>query len=72
MEEINLLLCPFCGNPAELEIKNDNTTNHNTKIRVGCVKLGCQAHFENFLYGKSNSLIECITEDLVKKWNTRI
>ena len=72
MEEIKLLPCPFCGNPAELEIKNDNTTNHNTRFRVGCVTLGCQAHFEEFLYGKSDSLIESITEDLVKKWNTRI
>ena len=72
MKEIKLLPCPFCGNHAELEIKNDNTTNYNTRFRVGCVKLGCQAHFEKFLYGKSNSLIEGITEDIVKKWNTRI
>ena len=72
-KKIKLLPCPFCGCPAELEIKNDNTTNHNTRFRVGCVKLGCQANFEKFLYGNQNSfLIESITEDIVKKWNTRI
>lgn len=71
-KKIKLLPCPFCGCPAELEIKNNNTTNYNTRFRVGCVKLGCQANFEKFIYGKSNYLIESMTEDIVKKWNTRI
>lgn len=65
--------CPFCGHKAKLEIKNDNTTNHNTKIRVGCVKLGCCAHFENSLYGSpSKEIIESKGDDLIKKWNRRM
>ena len=48
------------------------TDNDFTRFVVGCVKLGCQAHFEKFLYGKPNSFIESTAEDLVKKWNTRI
>lgn len=73
MEKIKLLSCPFCGSLAEFEIKNNNATNHNTKIRVGCTKTDCQANFEEFIYGKPKQyIIECKKDDLIKKWNSRI
>lgn len=65
---IKLKSCPFCGNKAILEIKNNNTTNHNTKIRVGCVKFSCYAHFSDYLYGKPNKdILDSKIDDLIKK-----
>jgi len=58
----NLLPCPFCGSPAELEVMEDH---HGEYFNLGCSDYGCHASLSYY----TTSPADISVEEAVTNWN---
>jgi len=61
----NLLPCPFCGSPAELDVMEDH---HGEYFNLGCLDNGCPARWIYYTTASEDISVE----EAVAKWNGRV